>query len=145
METTATVKKQLERYQEIKERINNNLEEVERLRNCMVRVKVAFKDAPGWERKQSDQNVILTEINKLAEHIKSDVDKMSGEFYAVERLIDWLGNKNERDVLRYKYIYDYSWAEIEEKLSYSRSSLKRIHHTALYKIACMLNRKVEPH
>jgi len=126
---------QLNRYQTLKERIQNNLEEVERLRSCMVRVTVAYKDAPGWDRKQSDQNVILTEINKLTEHIIADTDKMSDEFYAVERLIDRLDNTKERDVLRYKYIYGNSWEEMEEKMNYSRATLWRFHRKALIHLA----------
>jgi len=129
------MQQQLNRYQTLKERIQNNLDEVERLRSCMVRVTVAFKDAPGWDRKQSDQNVILTEINKLTEHIKADTDKMSDEFYAVERLIDRLDNTKERDVLRYKYIYGNSWEEMEEKMNYSRATLWRFHRKALIHLA----------
>ena len=129
------MQQQLNRYQTLKERIQNNLDEVERLRSCMVRVTVAFKDAPGWDRKQSDQNVILTEINKLTEHIKADTDKLSDGFYAVERLIDRLDNTKERDVLRYKYIYGNSWEEMEEKMNYSRATLWRFHRKALIHLA----------
>ncbi|MBR0294141.1 MAG: DUF1492 domain-containing protein [Acidaminococcaceae bacterium] len=122
----------LNKYQTLKDRIQNNLDEVERLRNCMVRVTVAYKDAPGWDRKQSDQNVILTEIEKLSKHIKADTDNLSKAFYEAERLIGELDNVNEAQVLRYKYIYGYSWEEIEEKMKYSRATLWRFHRKALY-------------
>ena len=125
---------QLNRYQTLKERIQNNLEEVERLRSCMVRVTVAYKDAPGWDRKQSDQNVILTEIEKLTNHIKADTNNLKEAFCEAERLILKLEDVNEAQVLRYKYIWGYSWAEIEEKMNYSRTSLKRIHRRALYNL-----------
>lgn len=124
----------LNKYQTLKDRIQNNLDEVERLRNCMVRVTVAYKDAPGWDRKQSDQNVILTEIEKLSKHIKADTDNLSKAFYEAERLIGEIDNVNEAQVLRYKYIWGYSWAEIGEKMNYSVVSIKRFHRRALYNL-----------
>ena len=125
---------QLNRYQTLKDRIQNNLDEVERLRSCMVRVTVAYKDAPGWDRKQSDQNVILTEIEKLTKHIKADTNNLNEAFYEAECIINGLEDVNEAQVLRYKYIYGYSWAEIGEKMNYSVVSIKRFHRRALYNL-----------
>lgn len=129
------MQQQLNRYQTLKERIQNNLDEVERLRSCMVRVTVAYKDAPGWDRKQSDQNVILTEIEKLTNHIKADTNNLNEAFYEAERLINELEDVNEARVLRYKYIYGNSWEEMEEKMNYSRATLWRFHRKALIHLA----------
>ena len=121
----------LSRYLENKNRINNNLDEIQRLRSCMNKVTATYKDAPGWDRKTSDQAVILTEIGKLSDHIKEDTTKLQDKYSKAELLIDHLDDRCEREVLRLIYVNGCSRREIEAKLGYSRVQIYRIQRKAL--------------
>ena len=121
----------LSRYLENKNRINNNLDEIQRLRSYMEEVTVTYKDAPGWDRKTSDQAVILTEIGKLSDHIKDDTARLQEENQKAQILIDKLDDSKERDVLQLMYINGLGMEEIGEKLGYSRSQIFRIQRRAL--------------
>lgn len=121
----------LSRYLENKNRINNNLDEIQRLRSYMEKVTVTYKDAPGWDRKTSDQAVILTEIGKLSDHIKDDTARLQEENQKAQILIDKLDDSKERDVLQLMYINGLGMEEIGEKLGYSRSQIFRIQRRAL--------------
>lgn len=124
----------LSKYISCKKRIDNNLDEIQRLRSCMEKVTVTYKDAPGWDRKTSDQAVILTEIGKLSDHIKEDSARLQKENARVQLLIDRVEDQNERDVLQLIYINGCSRREAEEKLGYSRSQIYRIHNEAVKNI-----------
>lgn len=124
----------LSRYISCKNRINNNLDEIQRLRSCMEKVTVTYKDAPGWDRKTSDQAVILTEIGKLSDHIKDDTARLQEENQKAQILIDKLDDSKERDVLQLMYIGGLGVEEIGEKLGYSRMQIYRIHKKALKNI-----------
>lgn len=124
----------LSQYLECKNKINNNLDEIQRLRSCMSKVTVAYKDAPGWDRKTSDQSVILTEIEKLSDHIKEDTAKLQDKYAKAELLIDYLDDRCEREVLQLIYVNGCSRREIEAKLGYSRVQIYRIQRKALKNI-----------
>lgn len=124
----------LSRYISCKNRIDNNLDEIQRLRSCMEKVTVTYKDAPGWDRKTSDQAVILTEIGKLSDHIKDDTARLQEENQKAQILIDKLDDSKERDVLQLMYIGGLGAEEIGEKLGYSRMQIYRIHKKALKNI-----------
>ena len=128
----------LSRYISCKNRIDNNLDEIQRLRSCMEKVTVTYKDAPGWDRKTSDQAVILTEIGKLSDHIKDDTARLQEENQKAQILIDKLDDSKERDVLQLMYINGLGMEEIGEKLGYSRMQIYRIHKKALKNILTKL-------
>ena len=118
-------------YISCKNRIDNNLDEIQRLRSCMEKVTVTFKDAPGWDRETSDQAVILTEIGKLSEYIKEDSAKLQNEISIVQSLIYGLADGREKNVMQMIYINGYDIEKIEEKLGYSRSQIYRMRKKAI--------------
>lgn len=124
----------LNKYIECRDRIKNNSEEIERLRSCMIRVSAAYKDAPGWDRKNSDQAVILTEIDKLARHVRADSGRLEAERQRVKALIHELNDKDEREVLWKFYIVGYDPKEIAIKLALSLSQVYRIRARAVRKL-----------
>lgn len=121
-------------YISCKNRIDNNLDEIQRLRSCMEKVTVTFKDAPGWDRETSDQAVILTEIGKLSEYIKEDSAKLQNEISIVQSLIYGLADGREKNVMQMIYINGYDIEKIEEKLGYSRSQIYRMRKKAIRNI-----------
>ncbi|MBQ9698265.1 MAG: DUF1492 domain-containing protein [Acidaminococcaceae bacterium] len=128
------LRKKLSKYIDCRGRIKNNSEEIERLRGCMHRVTVAYRDAPGWDRKTSDQAVILTEIDKLTQKIRADSGRLETERQRVEALINRLNNKDDRDVLRMIYITGYKPKEVGIELALSRSQVYRIRARAEFKL-----------
>ena len=131
----------LSRYVSCKKRIDNNLDEIQRLRSCMEKVTVTYKDAPGWDRKTSDQAVILTEIGKLSEHIREDAARLQKENIKTQLMIEKLDDSKEIEILQLMYINGCSVAEMEEKLSYSRSQIYRTHKRAVRNLVRKLNVK----
>lgn len=124
----------LSSYISCKKRIDNNLDEIQRLRSCMEKVTVTYKDAPGWERETSDQAVILTDIDKLSQYIKEDSSRLVDNIIKVQRIIDSLDDEKEREIMQLIYINGYTRSEVEEKIGYGRMQIYRKHKKALKKI-----------
>ena len=124
----------LSSYISCKKRIDNNLDEIQRLRSCMEKVTVTYKDAPGWERETSDQAVILTDIDKLSQYIKEDSSRLVDNIIKVQRIIDSLDDEKEREIMQLIYINGYTRSEVEEKIGYGRMQIYRMHKKALKKI-----------
>ena len=77
---------------------------------------------------------LLTEIEKLSDHIKEDTAKLQDKYAKAELLIDYLDDRCEREVLQLIYVNGCSRREIEAKLGYSRAQIYRIQRKALKNI-----------
>lgn len=76
----------------------------------------------------------LTEkIAKITELEKS-ITYLHNLLYQINEKIDSLENPNERLILRMRYILNFKWDSICDKMGYSKRQVQRIHDEAIKKI-----------
>lgn len=75
-------------------------------------------------------NAMFNRINKLME-IEKDLAKLYDIQVELNDKINKVEDFNERMVLRYRYILNYTWEQISEKMGYSTRQVIRIHGEAL--------------
>lgn len=75
-------------------------------------------------------NAMFNRINKLME-IEKDLAKLYDIQVELNDKINKVEDFNERMVLRYRYILNYTWEQISEKMGYSSRQVIRIHGEAL--------------
>ena len=76
----------------------------------------------------------LTEKIAKIEELEKNITHLHNLLYQINESIDSLESPNERLVLRMRYILNFKWDSICEKMNYSRRQIKRIHDEGLKKI-----------
>lgn len=75
-------------------------------------------------------NAMFNRINKLME-VEKDLASLYDIQVELNENINKVEDFNERMVLRYRYILNYTWEQISEKMGYSTRQVIRIHGEAL--------------
>ena len=127
---TARVKRRLNSYWYCKQKIDGNLDEIQRLRSLMQKVTVTYRDAPGGGT-GADAADRIDKISRLENEIKAEVERLKDEYVMVQFLIDCLDDYKKRSVLNFRYINGFNWADIAENLHYSEDYVKELHGRAL--------------
>lgn len=111
---------EIESKKEVLEELKANLDGI---KTIQLTEKVQGGDTPS-------DNAMFNRINKLME-----VEKDLASLYDIQVELNEKVNKvedfNERMVLRYRYILNYTWEQISEKMGYSTRQVIRIHGEAL--------------
>lgn len=81
---------------------------------------------------------ITEKIDKIIE-LEKNISKLHDLIYSINEKIDNLENPNERLILRMRYILNFKWDSICEKMGYSKRQVKRIHDEAIKKIKMTQN------
>lgn len=78
----------------------------------------------------SSDNAMFNRINKLME-VEKDLASLYDTQVELNEKINKVEDFNERMVLRYRYILNYTWEQISVKMGYSTRQVIRIHGEAL--------------
>lgn len=135
---TARVKRELRRYWYCKQKIDSNLDEIQKLRSLLQKITVTYHDAPGGGS-GADVADRLAKIVNLENQVKADTERLRYECATVQFLIDSLEDFRERTVLNFRYINGYSWADIAEKLFYSEDYVKELHGRAVKRLSVKMD------
>ena len=114
-------------------RINSDIEEMERLREMACSV-----SSPNWgEKVSTSRNTeppfvrCIERIMSLDEKINTEIDKFVALKEQIRGVIDKVTDTDERMVLRYRYIHNYTWEQIGDELNADKSTVRRWHGNAL--------------
>lgn len=80
---------------------------------------------------QSDLSGYAAQIDSMIRKLKNERGERIMMFQDITRRIKTLENKNEDDVLFYRYIKGMTFWEIAEKMMFSERQIHRIHSKAL--------------
>lgn len=111
---------EIEAKKEVLKELKANLDGIKSIK---FSEKVQGGDIPG-------DNAMFNRINKLME-IEKDLAKLYDIQVELNDKINKVEDFNERMVLRYRYILNYTWEQISEKMGYSSRQVIRIHGEAL--------------
>jgi DNA-directed RNA polymerase specialized sigma subunit len=128
-----TAKEYLEQAYTVDKRIRFAYDEIVRLREMAENI-----SSPKLEERvqtsKSNEAPFVKYVDKLLEkeeEIKLEVDKLVKLQDDIIRSIELVDDFTEQTVLKYRYIYNYSWVRIAKKLNMCRSSVIAIYNKAL--------------
>lgn len=114
-------------------RINSDIEEMERLREMASSV-----SSPNWSEKVSaSRNTeppfvrCIEQIMVLDGKINAEIVKLVALKEQIRGVIDKVADTDERMVLRYRYIHNYTWEQIGDEMNADKSTVRRWHGNAL--------------
>lgn len=112
---------EIESKKEVLEELKANLDGIKAIQ---FSEKVQGGDIPN------DDNAMFNRINKLME-VGKDLASLYDTQIELNEKINKVEDFNERMVLRYRYILNYTWEQISVKMGYSTRQVIRIHGEAL--------------
>lgn len=76
----------------------------------------------------------ILKITELEDKIGAELDKMALLKEQIRNTIDTVTNRDERMVLRYRYIHNMTWYQIADEMTADESTVRRWHSMALQHI-----------
>lgn len=130
-----TSKEYLGQAYRLDQRINSKLEQVSSLRELAVKATSTISDMP----RAATPNIhrmedIICKIVGLENEINADIDRYIDLKKEIQMVIDAVPNLDERMVLSYRYIHNYTWSRIGEELNADERTIRRWHQLALYHV-----------
>ena len=126
-------KEYLHQAYRLDKRIQSNIEEMERLRELSTSV-----SSPSWgERIQTQRHTdalfvrYLERIEELQIKINDEVDHLVALKAEIRDVINKVTDIDERMVLRYRYVHNFTWEQIGDVLNADKSTIRRWHGNAL--------------
>ena len=128
-----TPKEYLKQAYRLDHRINSDIAELGRLREMSTSI-----SSPGLgEKVQTNRNTdapfvkCLERIYSLEEKINEEIDLLVNLKEEIRSVIDMVSYTDERMVLRYRYIHNYTWEQIGDVLGADSRTVRRWHGQAL--------------
>lgn len=114
-------------------RINSDIEEMARLREMASSVSApVFGEKVQTSRSAEAPFVRCVEkIMLLEEQINNEIDTLVDLKEQIRGVIDRVTDTDERMVLRYRYVHNYTWEQIGDELNADKSTVRRWHGNAL--------------
>ncbi len=127
------VKEYLHQAYRLDKRIQSDIEEMESLREMATNV-----SSPSWDEKvQTSRNTdakfvrCLERIIDLESKINAEVDNLVALKEQIRCVINEVADTDERMVLRYRYVHNFTWEQIGDELNADRTTVYRWHNAAL--------------
>lgn len=127
------VKEYLHQAYRLDKRIQSDIEEMECLREMATSV-----SSPSWDEKvqtsrSTDAKFVrcLERIIDLESKINAEVDNLVALKEQIRCVINEVADTDERMVLRYRYVHNFTWEQIGDELNADRTTVYRWHNTAL--------------
>ena len=112
-------------------RVHRLTEEIAELRELKMSASAGANDGMPRSSCQSDLSGYVAQIDTMIRSLKNERGERIMMFHGITRRIKTLENKNEDDVLFYRYIKGMAFWEIAEKMMFSERQIHRIHSKAL--------------
>ena len=130
-----TAKEYLRQAYRLNELIDSRITELERLRDYSTRLTSCSFEGERVSKSRSTEAPfarIIEKIVDLEKVINRDIDHYMNLKTEMNAAIDRVSNVDERLLLRYRYLNNYSWDDIAQLLNVSGRTVHRIHSSALY-------------
>lgn len=123
-------KEYLKSYRRAIRREKDILDEIQRLRSDKMFPSVANDGMPRGSN-QSDLSDYIAILDEQIELLKVERLEKARCYQKIEKQIRQMGNEDEQEVLRLRYITGLKWEEVAARMSYSWKHIHRIHSSAL--------------
>ena len=125
-------KRFLRQYAECVRRINRINDELDELR--LMKMCPSAKQSDGMPHGHGGTNDLsgyAAKLDRMMTKLIMEKYKRMKLFDVISEQINKLGDQNEIDVLFYRYIKQYDWYRIAERMNYTERHIHRIHGEAL--------------
>lgn len=123
-------KEYLKSYRRAVKREKDILDEIQRLRSDKM-FPSAVNDGMPKGNSQSDLSDYIAILDEQIEFLKVERLEKARCYQKMEKQIRQMGNEDEQEVLRLRYITGLKWEEVAARMSYSWKHIHRIHSSAL--------------
>ena len=128
-----TPKEYLKQAYRLDHRINSDIAELGRLREMSTSISSPSLGEKVQTNRNTDAPFVkcLERIYSLEEKINEEIDLLVNLKEEIRSVIDMVSNTDERKVLRYRYIHNYTWEQIGDVLGADSRTVRRWHGQAL--------------
>ena len=128
-----TPKEYLKQAYRLDHRINSDIAELGRLREMSTSISSPSLGEKVQTNRNTDAPFVkcLERIYALEEKINEEIDLLVNLKEEIRGVIDMVSNTDERMVLRYRYIHNYTWEQIGDVLGADSRTVRRWHGQAL--------------
>ena len=128
-----TPKEYLKQAYRLDHRINSDIAELGRLREMSTSISSPSLGEKVQTNRNTDAPFVkcLERIYSLEEKINEEIDLLVNLKEEIRGVIDMVSNTDERMVLRYRYIHNYTWEQIGDVLGADSRTVRRWHGQAL--------------
>ena len=128
-----TPKEYLKQAYRLVHRINSDIAELGRLREMSTSISSPSLGEKVQTNRNTDAPFVkcLERIYSLEEKINEEIDLLVNLKEEIRSVIDMVSNTDERMVLRYRYIHNYTWEQIGDVLGADSRTVRRWHGQAL--------------
>ena len=128
-----TPKEYLKQAYRLDHRINSDIAELGRLREMSTSISSPSLGEKVQTNRNADAPFVkcLERIYSLEEKINEEIDLLVNLKEEIRSVIDMVSNTDERMVLRYRYIHNYTWEQIGDVLGADSRTVRRWHGQAL--------------
>lgn len=128
-----TPKEYLKQAYRLDHRINSDIAELDRLREMSTSISSPSLGEKVQTNRNTDAPFVkcLERIYSLEEKINEEIDLLVNLKEEIRSVIDMVSNTDERMVLRYRYIHNYTWEQIGDVLGADSRTVRRWHGQAL--------------
>ena len=130
-------KEQLKRIRLSDKRIDNKLDQIERLRSLAERTTTIITGMPRGGGQQDRYNAIICRVWALEKEVTEDIDNFVDMVRAARTEIESLPDEQEKAVLEARYLCYRSWERIASDLELPEKTIYNIHGRALKKMLAM--------
>ena len=123
-------KEYLKSYRRAVKREKDILDEIQRLRSDKMFPSVVNDGMPKGSN-QSDLSDYIAILDEQIELLKVERLEKARCYQKIEKQIRQMGNEDEQEVLRLRYVTGLKWEEVAARMSYSWKHIHRIHSSAL--------------
>lgn len=131
-----TPKEYLKQWYRLDNMIGSDLEELTRLRSLSVSLSSPALGSEPNPTRSTEAGFVrsILKITELEDKIGAELDKMALLKEQIRNTIDTVTNRDERMVLRYRYIHNMTWYQIADEMTADESTVRRWHSMALQHI-----------
>ena len=128
-----TPKEYLKQAYRLDHRINSDIAELGRLREMSTSISSPSLGEKVQTNRNTDAPFVkcLERIYSLEEKINEEIDLLVNLKEEIRSVIDMVSSTDERMVLRYRYIHNYTWEQIGDVLGADSRTVRRWHGQAL--------------
>ncbi len=121
--------------------ISSDLEEVKALQEIISGVSSVQLSERIQVTKNCDASFVkaVEKIMDLEQRINKEVEKLTSLKKEIRGIIIALDDRDEQMVLKYRYIHNYTWAQIASELDVDERTVRRWHSKALQHISIPQN------
>lgn len=132
MHDKMTAREYLGQAYRLDQRINSKIEQVSSLHSLATKATSTISDMPGSPSRNTHQmEDIVVKIIELENEINADIDLLITFKKEVPLVIESVNNMDERMVLRYRYVHNFTWSKIGDELNADERTVRRWHKLAL--------------